>query len=201
MQFVFGALIVTDDEYLLARVTWTADDERFGAIAADLPALRRPFGASDSGRAWTSGDPVIAPFVSETRPRSALRDAATASHVRTTVAIPVATDEETLAVLVFLSLEDVQPTEGLVRSLVAMGHELGHFFRSRRGELEPSVLTRRGLEVLQLAADGLTGPAMARELHVSPATVKRHFEEIYARLGVSGRPAAVAEAMRRGLIS
>jgi PAS domain S-box-containing protein len=201
MQFAFGVLLVTDDGYLVARATWTADDERFAAVAADLPALRRPLGGSDSGRAWTSREPLITPFVPEARPRSALRDAATASRVRTTVAIPVATDDETLAVLTFVSLEDVEPTEAMVRSLVAMGHELGHFFRSRRGELSPTVLTPRLLEVLQLAADGLTGPAIAERLHLSPSTIKRHFEEIYTRLGVSDRAAAVAVAMRRGLIS
>jgi PAS domain S-box-containing protein len=201
MQLAFGALLVADDSHLVARATWTADDERFAAVAADLPALRRPMGGSDAGRAWTARAPVIAPFDPETRPRSALRDAATASHVRSVIAIPVTTDEETLAVLVFLSLEDVEPTEGLVRSLVAMGHELGHFFRSRRVELSPTVLTPRLLEVLQLAANGMSGPDIAGRLHISPATVKRHFEEVYARLGVSDRAAAVAEAMRRGLIS
>lgn len=200
MRFHFGILMVTDDGHLVGRITWTADEERFGAAGADPSALRRPFGGSDSGRAWTARAPVIAPFVPESRPSSPLRDAATASQVRTTVAIPVATDDETLAVLTFLSLEDVQPTEGLVRSLVAMGHELGHFFSSRRGELATSVLTPRELQVLRLAADGLAGAAIAAELHVSPATVKRHFEEIYARLGVSDRAAAVAKALRNGLI-
>jgi hypothetical protein len=34
-----------------------------------------------------------------------------------------------------------------------------------------------------------------------PATVKRHFEGAYARLGVSDRAAAVAEAMRQGLVT
>ena len=63
------------------------------------------------------------------------------------------------------------------------------------------MLTRRGLEVLQLAARGHTAADIARELYLSPATVKRHFERAYAALGVSDRTAAVAEAMRRGLIT
>ena len=35
---------------------------------------------------------------------------------------------------------------------------------------------------------------------MSPATVKSHFEHIYAKLGVSDRAAAVAYALRNGLI-
>jgi DNA-binding CsgD family transcriptional regulator len=68
-------------------------------------------------------------------------------------------------------------------------------------ELEPrTALTPRELDVLQLAAEGCTGPLIARELMVSPVTVKTHFENIYAKTGVAHRAAAVAHAMRLGLI-
>lgn len=67
--------------------------------------------------------------------------------------------------------------------------------------LEPSVApTPRELDVLQLAAQGLDGPEMAAALVVSHATVRSHFENVYAKLGVPGRVAAVATAMRLGLI-
>jgi DNA-binding CsgD family transcriptional regulator len=64
-----------------------------------------------------------------------------------------------------------------------------------------SPLTPRELEVLELAAEGLTGPMIARQLVVSAPTVRTHFEHIYAKLGVSDRAGAVAKAMRLGLIS
>ena len=41
---------------------------------------------------------------------------------------------------------------------------------------------------------------IAADLHVSTATVKTHLKTLYEKLGVSDRAAAVAEAMRRGLI-
>lgn len=62
------------------------------------------------------------------------------------------------------------------------------------------VLTPRELEVLQLAAGGRSAPAIARQLVVSPTTVRSHLQNVYEKLGVSDRAAAVAEAMRRGLL-
>jgi two-component system nitrate/nitrite response regulator NarL len=61
-------------------------------------------------------------------------------------------------------------------------------------------LSRREHEVLVLIAQGKTAPAIGQSLHVSPATVKTHLKTLYEKLGVSDRAAAVAEAMRRGLI-
>ena len=66
---------------------------------------------------------------------------------------------------------------------------------------EPSSApTPRELDLLQLAAEGRSGPQIANDLVLSPATVKTHFENIYAKLGVRDRAAAVAKAMRIGLI-
>ena len=61
-------------------------------------------------------------------------------------------------------------------------------------------LTPRELEVLELAAEGLTGPMIAGKLVLSPATIRTHFENIYAKLGVGDRAGSVAKAMRLGLI-
>ena len=65
---------------------------------------------------------------------------------------------------------------------------------------ERPVLTPREREVLALIAEGLSAPDIARRLHVSPATVKTHLQGLYEKLGVSDRAAAVAVAMRTGLL-
>ena len=62
------------------------------------------------------------------------------------------------------------------------------------------LLTRREIEVLQLAADGVSGPEIAERLVVSTSTVKTHFENVYRKLRVPDRPAAVAQALRAGVI-
>ena len=61
-------------------------------------------------------------------------------------------------------------------------------------------LSARENEVLVLIADGLSAPDIGKRLHLSPATVKGHLKSLYEKLGVSERAAAVAEAMRRGLL-
>jgi DNA-binding CsgD family transcriptional regulator len=63
-----------------------------------------------------------------------------------------------------------------------------------------SRLTPREIEVLALAAEGLGGRNVAEELVLSPTTVNTHFKNIYAKLRVKTRAAAVAKAMRLGMI-
>ena len=62
------------------------------------------------------------------------------------------------------------------------------------------VMSVRERETLTLIAEGLSAPQIGATLHLSTATVKTHLQHIYEKLGVSERAAAVAEAMRRGLL-
>ena len=61
-------------------------------------------------------------------------------------------------------------------------------------------LTAREIEVLQLAAQGLSNSEIAKELFVSATTVKAHLAHIYRKLGVSDRTAAVTTALERQII-
>jgi len=61
-------------------------------------------------------------------------------------------------------------------------------------------LSQREFEVLELVARGATNREAAAKLFISEATVKTHLLHIYAKLGVSDRAAAVAEAFQRGLL-
>ena len=58
--------------------------------------------------------------------------------------------------------------------------------------IEP--LSERELQVLRLLATGLNGPEIARELVVSLNTVRTHTKNIYSKLGVNNRRAAVRRA-------
>ncbi|HEY0753980.1 MAG TPA: AAA family ATPase [Ktedonobacteraceae bacterium] len=61
-------------------------------------------------------------------------------------------------------------------------------------------LTRRELEVLRLVAEGRTDREVADTLVLSPRTVNRHLSNIFVKLDVPGRAAAVAYALRQGLV-
>ncbi|MDG4823891.1 response regulator transcription factor [Asanoa sp. WMMD1127] len=62
-------------------------------------------------------------------------------------------------------------------------------------------LSQRELQVLELVAGGRTNREAAAALFISEATVKTHLLNIYAKLGVADRAAAVAEAFHRGLLT
>jgi two-component system, NarL family, nitrate/nitrite response regulator NarL len=70
----------------------------------------------------------------------------------------------------------------------------------RREMLARPRLTPRELEILALAAQGSSTPQIAGRLHLSAATVKTHLQNAYDKLGVTDRTAAVAVAMRQGLL-
>ena len=79
----------------------------------------------------------------------------------------------------------------LVAPHLARIHELSRL----RGAVEPDErerLTAREAEVLELVAAGLTNAAIAERLWISPGTVKKHLDNVYAKLGVANRAAAVA---------
>ncbi|MGB9593531.1 MAG: response regulator [Anaerolineae bacterium] len=67
-----------------------------------------------------------------------------------------------------------------------------------QGQVEP--LTAREIEVLRLAAQGLTNRAIGRALGISDRTVQGHLANIYGKLNVASRTEAVTEALKRGWI-
>jgi LuxR family maltose regulon positive regulatory protein len=61
-------------------------------------------------------------------------------------------------------------------------------------------LSERELDVLRLLGSDLGGPDIARELSVSLNTLRTHTKNIYAKLGVTSRRAAVRQARDLNLI-
>jgi PAS domain S-box-containing protein len=61
-------------------------------------------------------------------------------------------------------------------------------------------LTRRELEILRMIATGVSTKAAADKLHVSPATVRNHVQNILGKLGAHSRLEAVAMATRQRLL-
>lgn len=83
-------------------------------------------------------------------------------------------------------------------------HELGaepdltriRAVRANRKTSDSHLLTAREREVLVLMAAGNSNRMIAGKLDLSPKTVNRHVENIFGKLGVSSRTAAVAKALK-----
>jgi two-component system, NarL family, nitrate/nitrite response regulator NarL len=73
--------------------------------------------------------------------------------------------------------------------------------RLRRDHAPGPSLTPLELDVLRLAADGHPNAEIARQLLVSTATVKSHLQNVFEKLEAPDRAAAVARAIRRGLVN
>jgi two-component system nitrate/nitrite response regulator NarL len=71
--------------------------------------------------------------------------------------------------------------------------------RARRPGERP-LLSPREQQVLELVADGLSAPQIARRLQLATSTVRTHIEHLYDKLEVSDRAQLVRHAMRRNLV-
>ena len=77
--------------------------------------------------------------------------------------------------------------------------DLQRLAKMRRKADLPEGLTPREAEILMLVADGNTNRQVANALVISEKTVARHLANLYLKVGVSTRTAAVAWARRMGL--
>jgi len=75
----------------------------------------------------------------------------------------------------------------------------GHGDMSPR-QTRPAGLSDREIDVLRLISLGRTNREVGEQLFISPKTVGRHIENIYAKIGVSTRPGAALFAMQNRLL-
>jgi PAS domain S-box-containing protein len=189
-----------DTDLVALRAFWSApglDAADFHA-ASDRTILRPHEGMV--GRVWASRQPTVMDDV-RARLSPGRAEAATRLGIRSGLAFAAVGDRGTVAVLSLYSFDRRAPSDHLLHTLTGIGEELGRFLVKLPLEPGSRPLTKRELEVLGLAAAGNSGPQIAEQLTLSPATVKTHFEHIYEKLGVGDRAAAVAYALRTGVIS
>jgi DNA-binding CsgD family transcriptional regulator len=196
LGFDQATLWVSAGDGLEPRLWWAKGDGR--PLRRWLEGRRLARGEGLAGAAWERRAPTVLPIGDGA---SVTLDYLRRQGRRGAVALPLISAGRVLAVITMIGPEELQPTDRLRGTLAAIGHEIGASLAPLAGELVGSPLTARERELLQLAADGLSGPQIARRLNLSPATVKTHFENIYAKYAVGDRVAAVAKAMRAGLIT
>jgi LuxR family maltose regulon positive regulatory protein len=93
--------------------------------------------------------------------------------------------------------QGIAPT--YVRRLLAASGPAGDRPPAGQALIEP--LSERELDVLRLLGTDLGGPDIARQLMVSPNTMRTHTKSIYSKLGVNSRRAAVRRAEELNLLS
>ncbi len=108
-------------------------------------------------------------------------------------------DEGTPMVALLEAAADQGVTPAYVRRLLVALGEPQHVQPAARGLVDP--LSPRELDVLRLLATDLAGPEIAAHLVVSLNTVRTHTKNIYAKLGVTNRRAAVRRSEELELIS
>jgi len=78
---------------------------------------------------------------------------------------------------------------------------IGHLVSPTPSHAETRVtepLTEREMEVLKLAAKGISNKGIAEQLFLSPRTVQAHLGNIFNKLGVASRTEAVLYGLKRG---
>lgn len=60
-------------------------------------------------------------------------------------------------------------------------------------------LTNREFDILQLLAEGLDNATIARQLYLSPKTVRNHVSNVFSKIQAPDRPGAIVLAHRHGL--
>ncbi|MBN1440541.1 MAG: response regulator transcription factor [Anaerolineales bacterium] len=93
-----------------------------------------------------------------------------------------------------------QAVRGAARGEATLAPGVAERVARRLRDAPGESLSRRELEVLELAACGGSNREIAVRLHVTEATVKSHFVHIFAKLGVDDRTAAVTQAVKRKII-
>jgi DNA-binding CsgD family transcriptional regulator len=202
LDYPLGSLWVWEErsERFRPRAFWSTpevDAEPFEALTMQTTLAA---GEGVVGRLIETGRPVVADDLGEYL-SPARAAAAGRLGVRSGIAFPAVESGPPLAVVAFYAFDRRETSERLMDTLSAIGAHLGRFLERHGPRLEHRPLSDRELEILRCAAAGLSGPQIAERLFISPATVKTHFEHIYEKLGIGDRAAAVAHALRTGLIT
>ena len=111
---------------------------------------------------------------------------------------PAFSDDDAAAELRGLVSGGVLEHETADAVLTAAGHRESRTSTPR--PKNPGGLTRREVEVLRLAAMGLTTQQIADRLFISPKTADHHVQHVYTKIEVSTRAAAALWAMQHDLV-
>jgi LuxR family maltose regulon positive regulatory protein len=169
-----------------------------------IPLLERLLQAAEEGRRTGSVIEILVQYVLAQQARGETSAALISLQRGLTLAEPegyvrIFTDEGSRMAALLRAAAKQGITPNYVRRLLAAIDGTEERRPAEQDLIEP--LSERELEVLRLLASDLDGPDIARALTVSLNTVRTHTKNIYAKLGVNNRRAAVRRATELDLLS
>ncbi len=112
---------------------------------------------------------------------------------------PAFTSDHAAAELRQFVRDGVLPEEATEAVLTSTGHGVSGSTKTTRSK-SPGGLTSREVEVLRLAARGLTTKEIAEQLFISPKTADHHIQHVYTKIEVSTRAAACLWAIQNDVV-
>jgi len=186
----------TEELFELQQLAHQVESLALRASAALASAMS--VGSEDVDAATEAFEEAVSLFERAATPYDALRSRLLlALHLRDTGALEAATAEATAvarrgAELGAASIES--RAKRLLADLSAPAHA-----PPKAANASAVPLTAREREVLALVVEGLTNRQIAARLSLSPHTVHRHVSNLFTKLGLSSRAAAVAFGIRHGI--
>jgi DNA-binding CsgD family transcriptional regulator len=107
---------------------------------------------------------------------------------------------ETLLVHLARDITRQKQREELFGRMVAISKQVETLGEETTGAVPVSPLSAQEIEVIRMFAAGRTAPQVAKNLGISPQTLRNHLHHINQKLRTHNRLEAVMQAMQRGLI-
>ena len=188
---VFTSLMIPDASE--EQMRWLDDLQRVAVSASNAYAFRQERKQVDAAPLMSRLDvPTLVLHARGDRMMPFDEGRHLASEIRGARLVPLESDNH-------IVLDDEPAWPVLLDELRAFVEPDRATVRPRAGQTEPdlaTLLSERELDVLRLAAQGLDNDGIADRLVLSVRTVERHLQNVYAKLGVSGKSARTAAVAR-----
>ncbi len=166
-----GTLWVLDPVPALLRASAVRLASESGAAQSFLEAshlITFTIGTGLPGRAWKQGTPLwVSDLIADAN--FLRREAAAKSGLRSALAFPIRSGDQTFGVLEFLTTRRLEPDTGLINMVTAIGHEIGQFVHRREAE----EALRRAHDELEIRVQQRTGELKAANSKLQAAMAER----------------------------
>lgn len=196
---IAAGLWMIDGDDARCFAVWGRPDVDLAELERVTRELRLRMGEGLIGRSWARQQPL---HVSDlpAAPDFRRQHEARVTGARRALVVPAMNRGRVMGIVELFLDRSEWSEEALIAFAQMIVEPVGAALARHRTEIAGSPLTPREHEVIRDMAQGRTADEIAGSLMISPTTVRTHQGHLYEKLGVNERAAAVAEAMRLGLL-